>query len=387
MKLNRCKNIRDLEILARRRLPAPIYHYMAGGADDEWSLTRNTEAFNHYELRPHQLNNVADVDLSTKLMGIPLSMPLILSPTGMSRLFHMGKEQAVAQGAAKFGPLYSLSTMGTATIEEIAAVADGPKMFQIYIFKDRGLTTEFVERCKAAKYDALCLTVDTPLAGNRERDFVHRMTLPPRFGIRALHSFFSHPGWMLQLLQDADFSLRNVVHRVDAIGSSIMGVVDYVNSQFDRTLTWDDAAWLSEQWPGPLVIKGLQTAEDARYAVEIGARAVMISNHGGRQLESTPAPIDCVTAMRDEVGDRLELIVDGGIRRGTHIMKALALGADACSIGRPYLYGLAAAGQPGVEHALGIFHEELLRNMALIGCRSVSELTRQKIQSTAPYAP
>jgi L-lactate dehydrogenase (cytochrome) len=254
-------------------------------------------------------------------------------------------------------------------------------MFQIYILRDRGLTTEFVERCKAAGYQALCLTVDMPLAGNRERDVVHGMSMPPRFGLRSLWSFATHPAWGFNVLRRPDFSLANVAHRVDAIGKGTISLVEYVNSQFDRTVTWDDAAWLAEQWPGPFVIKGLLTAEDALRAREIGATAVMISNHGGRQLDSAPAPIDCIQPIREAVGDTLELIVDGGIRRGTHIIKALALGADACSIGRPYLFGLGAAGQAGVERAIHLLREELERGMALMGCSAIAQLGTGRVRT------
>jgi L-lactate dehydrogenase (cytochrome) len=366
MKLDRCLNIADLRERARRRLPAPIYHYMEGGADDEWSLGRNTAAFDQYELLPSYLRNVETVDLSTRVLGSDLRLPFFTAPTGMSRLFHYGKEQAVARAADKFGTLYSLSTMATASIEETGALTNGPK--------------EFVQRCKAAGYNALCLTVDTPVAGNRERDAVHGMTLPPRISPGTLWSFARRPGWILSLLRDADFRLANLVHRVDAIGSGTTSIVEYVNSQFDRTLTWEDAAWLVDQWQGPFVIKGLQTAADARRAVEIGATAIMLSNHGGRQLDTTPAPVDCIAPVRDEVGDALELIVDGGIRRGTHVIKALALGADACSIGRPYLYGLAAGGQAGVERTLQILQDDLVRNMTLLGCRSLADLDVDTVQ-------
>jgi L-lactate dehydrogenase (cytochrome) len=382
MKLSRCLNIEDLHTRARSCLPAPIYHYLAGGADDEWSLRRNHDAFGQYELLPRYLRDVGKIDLSTRLVGLELRLPFFLSPTGMSRLFHREKEPAVARAAADFGTLYSLSTMATATIEDIAALNDAPKMFQIYIFKDRGLTVEFVERCKAANFDALCLTVDTPLAGNRERDAVHGMSIPPRLGWRGLLSFFRHPSWTAGLLRDADFSLANVVHRIDAIGSGALSIVEYVNQQFDRSLTWDDAAWLADLWPGPLVIKGLQTPEDARRALDIGASAVMISNHGGRQLDSTPAPVDCVVPMRDAIGDALDLIVDGGIRRGTDIIKALALGANACSIGRPYLFGLAAGGHAGVTRAISILEDELERDMALLGCPSISDLDNTYVQGS-----
>lgn len=380
MKLTRCNNIFDLRRMAQRRVPAPIFHYIDGGADDEWSLMRNTAAFDDYELLPSHLKNIESIDLSTRVLGTTLDLPLILSPTGMSRMFHHHKEIGVARAASKFGTLYSVSTMATTSLEEIAAVSDSPKMFQIYILQDRELTREFVERCKAAKYQALCLTVDTPLAGNRERDLVHGMSMPPRFGLKNLWSFASHTHWALNLLRDPDFRLANVVHRVDVIGSGTMGLIDYVNRQFDRTVTWDDAAWLAEQWPGPFVIKGLQTPDDARRAVEIGASAIMISNHGGRQLDTTPAPIDCLAPIRDAIGDALELIVDGGIRRGTHILKALALGADACSIGRAYLYGLAAGGQAGVEHTLHLLREELLRDTALLGCNRIDQVSENKVQ-------
>ena len=357
-----------------------MFHYIDGGADDEWSLGRNTEAFNDYELLPSQLQDVANISLRTKVCGRTLDMPIILAPTGMSRLFHHGKEVAIARAAEKFNALYTLSTMATTSLEEIAETTAGPRMFQIYILRDRELTSEFVRRCKQANYHALCLTVDTPLAGNRERDLVTGMRMPPRFTFKSLWSFATHPYWAMNLAFHPDFKLANVVHRVDALGQGAMGLIEYVNSQFDRTVTWDDAAWLAEQWDGPFVIKGLQTPGDAKRAAEIGATAIMISNHGGRQLEGTPAPIDCLAPIRDAVGDDIELIVDGGIRRGTHVIKALALGANACSIGRPYLYGLAAGGQRGVERALEILRSEIERDMALLGCSDVESLTRQHIR-------
>ena len=377
--LDKCHNIAHLRRLAKRRLPAPMFHYIDGGSDDEWSMGRNQSAFDDYQLLPNYLNDIDNIDLETTVLGCKLSMPLILAPTGMSRLFHHDKEYAAVKAADSFKTLYSLSTMATTSLEDIAAATDGPKMFQIYILKDRELTREFVQRCKSAGYKALCLTVDTPLAGNRERDLIHGMSMPPRFSLNSLLSFASHPRWALNLLRNPDFQLANVAHRVDAIGKGTVGLVEYVNSQFDRSINWDDAAWLAKQWDGPLVIKGVQSAADAKRALDIGASALMISNHGGRQLDCTPAPVDCLAPIRDAIGDQLELIVDGGIRRGTDIIKALALGADACSIGRPYLYGLAAGGQAGVERTLQLLKSELERSMALLGCRSVQQLGSQQI--------
>lgn len=374
MKLSACRNIEDLRKKAMSRLPSPMYHYIAGGADDEVSMQRNTDAFDDYQLMPNYLVDVGKIDTRTSLFGKQIDLPFFLSPTGMSRLFHHGKEHAVARAAEKFGTYYSLSTMATTTLEEIAESSGGPKIFQIYILKDRSLTTEFVERAKAARYDALCLTVDTAMAGNRERDLMTGMTIPPSFGLNSLMSFASSPSWVMNFMLHPKFNVENVAHRVDALKAGSMGLVQYVNEQFDRTVTWDDAAWLAKQWDGPLILKGLQSPTDAQRARDIGASAIMISNHGGRQLDGAPAPIDCVKSIRDAVGDSLELVVDGGVRRGTHVIKALAAGANACSIGRPYLYGLAAGGQPGVEQALNILKTEIERNMALLGCRQIADI-------------
>jgi len=383
MRLDRCFNIADLRELARRRLPAPMFHYIDGGADDERSLARNTSAFDDYEFLPRVLRDISQIDLSTSILGGKIDLPFFLAPTGMSRLFHRDKELAVARAAGAYKTLYSLSTMGTTSIEDIAALGAGPLMFQVYIFRDRGLTRELVQRCQAAKVQALCLTVDTPLAGNRERDRVHGMSMPPRLTLGSAWSFATHPAWAAGMLLNPDFQLANVAHRVDAIGSGTIGLIDYVNKQFDRSISWRDAAWLAEQWGGPFVIKGLLRAEDARQAASIGATAVMLSNHGGRQLDSAAAPVSCVASVRDAVGDALEIIVDGGIRRGTHVLKALALGADACSIGRSYLYGLAAGGQRGVERALHLLREELLRDMALLGCQRLDQVSPDLLRAIA----
>jgi L-lactate dehydrogenase (cytochrome) len=385
MRLSRCHNIADLRRMAKQRLPAPMFHYIDGGSDDEWSLRRNTTAFDDYELWPNYLRDVSAIDLSTTLLGQKVAWPVVLAPTGMSRLFHHEAEPAVARAAQTFGTFYTLSTMGTTRIEEIAAQGAGPWMFQIYILKDRALTSEFVERCKAAKFQALCLTVDTALAGNRERDRVTGMVLPPRFSLKSIASFASRPRWALHLLMNPDFQLANVVHRVGNLGT--VSLIDYVNGQFDRTVTWDDVAWLVEQWGGPFVLKGIQSPADAKRAVDVGATAIMLSNHGGRQLDAAPAPVDCVAPIRHAIGDRLELIVDGGVRRGTHVIKALALGANACSIGRPYLYGLASGGQRGVEHALGLLRSELERSLALLGCQRISEIGPDHIGRVGQHAP
>jgi L-lactate dehydrogenase (cytochrome) len=379
MKLLHCHNIADLRTQARRKLPSPMFHYIDGGADDEWSLRHNTGAFDQWTLQPNYLTDVGSVNLDTRVLGCDLKLPFFLAPTGMSRLFHHHKELGVARAAAKHGTMYSLSTMATTSLEDVAAASTGCKMFQVYIFKDRGLTRELVQRCKAAGYRSLCLTVDTAIGGNRERDRREGMTIPPRLTVKNFFSFAASFGWVFNSALHPDFRLANVAHRVDALKGGALGIIEYVNQQFDRTVTWKDAEWLAQEWNGPFAIKGMSTAHDAKLAVSIGASAAMLSNHGGRQLDSAPAPIDTLRPVRDAVGDRLELIVDGGIRRGTHILKALALGANACSIGRPYLYGLAAGGEAGVDRAIQLLSDEVARGLALLGCRTIADLGEQHV--------
>ena len=298
----------------------------------------------------------------------------MIAPTGASRLFHAEGEPAVARAAAEFGMPYSLSTVGTTTIEDVAAIGEHPKIFQIYVFKDREMTRAFVQRCKASNYTALCLTVDTPVAGNRERDYVYGMMATAKPALASVPSMLRHPGWLYRAVVRKDMELVNITQGQDSQKFTDTSVMDFIDKQFDRSLTWKDVEWLASEWGGPLVIKGVQTVDDCRKAADSGATAVMLSNHGGRQLEGSSAPVDCVSAVADALRDRLEIICDGGVRRGTHVVKALALGANACSIGRAYLYPLAAGGQAGVERGLGLLQAEVQRTMALIGCDAIEKL-------------
>lgn len=379
MGITKCNNLMDFRAIAKRRLPTPVFHYIDGGADDEVTLRRNTSAFDDYELMPSQLHDVSEVRMQSSLFGEAVDWPVMISPTGASRLFHASGEPAVARAASKFGMFYSLSTLGTTTIENAAAASDGPKMYQIYIFKDRGLTEEWITRCKEAGYKALALTVDVAISGNRERDLVHGFAASPRSRIRQVASFARHPVWLYRALVQKNLDMVNITTSEAAAAALHAGVRQFIADQLERSLTWKDVEWLAERWDGPLVIKGVQSVEDCRRASESGASAVMISNHGGRQLDSAPAPVDCIRDVADALRDRLEIICDGGIRRGSHVVKALALGANACSVGRGYVYALAAGGQPGVERALTLLRAEVERTMALIGCNDVSDLNRRYV--------
>lgn len=368
-----CNNIMDFRRIARRRLPAPVFHYLDGGADDEWTLRRNTDAFNDYELLPAQLSDVSSVNLKSTLFGQSVDWPVMLSPTGASKLFHASGEPAVVRAAEKFGMAYGLSTLATTTIEEVAAAGNCPKMYQVYILKDRGVTASMIERCKASAYTALCLTVDTPVPGNRERDAVYGFS-SGRLRMRSVPSWIRHAGWLYRALVRKDMEMVNLATSDRPSQFDNMSLLEYFNDQLDRSLTWKDVEWLASQWDGPLVIKGIQTVADCRHALDSGATAVMLSNHGGRQLEGAPAPVDCIAEVADALHGKLEIICDGGIRRGTHIIKALALGASACSIGRAYLYPLAAGGEQGVIRGLSLLRDEILRSMALMGCDSIDKL-------------
>ncbi len=383
MNINRCFNIMDFRRIAKRKLPAPVFHYLDGGADDEWSLRRNTEAFNDYELQPAHLSNVSNIQMQTTLFGKQIDWPVMIAPTGASRLFNAGGEPAVVRAAEKFGMPYSLSTVGTTTIEDVGVIGDHPKVFQIYVFRDREMTRAFIERCKASQYTALCLTVDTPVAGNRERDYVYGMMATARPALASVPSMLRHPGWLYRAVIRKDMELVNITQGENVQKFTDSNVMEFIDSQFDRSLTWKDVEWLAAEWGGPLVIKGVQTVEDCRKAADSGATAVMLSNHGGRQLEGSPAPVDCIPAVADALRDRLEIICDGGVRRGTHIVKALALGANACSIGRGYLYPLAAGGQAGVERGLDLLQAEVKRALALVGCDSVEKLDGRYVKKRA----
>lgn len=373
--LRGCQNIADLRRVARRRVPAPMFHYMDGAAEDEITYRRNSSDFDHFELLPRNLVDISRIDCATTVLGQPVALPLILAPTGMSRLFHWEGERAVVRAAARAGTLYSLSTVGTHSIEEVAAESPGPKWFQIYVFKDRGLVTEFIQRCRAAHYHALCLTIDLPLTGNRERDFRTGMTLPPAFTLRSWLDFALHPVWSATYLTSPPFSMANVAHRVRSVDrDNVQTLMGYIGSQFDRTVTWDDAARMVEEWGGPFAIKGILTVDDAERALAIGASCLIVSNHGGRQLDHVPSPIEVLPEIAAAVGGRAEIILDGGVRRGTDILKALALGARACMSGRCYLYGLGAGGEAGVDKALRILREELERDMALLGTPTIADI-------------
>lgn len=377
--LDKALNIAALRSLARRRLPRPVFEFLDGGADDEETLRRNTRGFTNYALVPSVLNNdVSSIDLSTSLLGRQIDWPVILSPAGAARLFHCDGELAVARAAARSGTIFALSTMSNTSLEDVAVATSAPKLFQLYVFRDRGVTRELVDRCKSAGYHALCLTVDTPLGGNRERDRINGLSMPPRLTMRTSLSFAVRPGWSLDAWRRLDFTLANFegAARKPPPGLS---AVQYVNTLFDRTVTWKDVGWLADIWGGPLVVKGILSGEDSLHAADAGASAIMISNHGGRQLDAAATPFDQIARIRDAVGDRLSLILDGGVRRGTHVLKAIARGADACAIGRPYLFGLAAAGEAGVDHALQVLRGELERDMALLGCARIKEVGAKHI--------
>lgn len=360
--------------MAKQRLPSPIFHYIDGGADDEVTLARNTDAFETVDLVPNVLAGVGDIDMSVSVLGQQLKMPLFFAPTAMQRLFHHDGEFAIAQAAAKYGTMFGVSTIGTRGIEELGVYNDAPKFFQIYVHNDSALTTDLIARCKAANFNALALTVDTIVAGNRERDYLTGMTTPPKLTLRSLLSFAAHPSWTLNYVLREKFDLPNISQHTDTGSRTQSSVVDYINTQMKRTIDWDDAAAMIEEWGGPFAIKGVMSVDDAKRSVEAGASAIMISNHGGRQLDGSRSPFDQLPAILDAVGGDIEVIVDGGIRRGTHVLKALAMGATACSGGRMYLYALAGAGSAGVDRAMGLLRDEIERDMLLMGCPSIAKL-------------
>ena len=379
MNINDCLNYDDFRKLAKKKLPAPIFHYIDGGSDDEETLKRNTEAFNDCDLIPKVLANVGKPNLSTTVFGRKISMPIFLSPTAMQRLYHPEGDNASARAAEKFDTFYSMSTMANTTIEEIANVSSGPKIFQLYIHKDKSITDDLIDRCKRANFDGLCLTVDTIVAGNRERDHRSGFTTPPKLGLKSIISFASKPKWVFDYLANKKFELSNVKNKTEKGTNITKSVIQYINEQYDPGMNWNDAEYVIKRWGKPFAIKGIMSVDDAKKAVDIGCTAIMVSNHGGRQLNGSRSPFDQIKLISDAVGDKVDIILDGGIRRGTHVLKALAAGAKACSFGKAFLFSLSAGGQKGVEKLLQNMRDEIERNMILMGCKNLKDLDYSRL--------
>ena len=380
MKLSNCHNFQDFRKLARRRLPSPIFHYIDGAADDEITHRRNTLAYDDVDLVPSVLAGVENVDLSTTIFGRKIELPLYCAPTALQRLFHHEGERAVAKAAQKYRTMFGVSSLGTVSVEEIGAMIDTPKMFQFYFHKDRGLNNSMIERAKAAKFDVLALTVDTITGGNRERDLRTGFTSPPKLTLSSLFSFASKPMWTINYLTKPKFELPQLQDYVGEGTNIAMSIGEYFSTMLDQSVNWNDAEKLCSQWNGHFALKGIMSVEDAKKAVDIGCTGIMVSNHGGRQLDGARAPFDQLAEIVDAVGDKIDVICEGGIQRGTHILKALSMGAKACSGGRLYLYALAAAGQAGVERALNQYRTELERDMKLMGCTSIDQLNRSNLR-------
>ena len=375
-----CHNFQDFRKLAKRRLPAPIFHYIDGAADDEITYKRNTSSFDDVDLVPNVLKGVDEVDMSVQVMGQKLDMPVYCAPTALQRLFHHEGERAVGKAATKHGTMFGVSSLATVTVEEIAKIAPGPKMFQFYFHKDRGLNDMLLERARAAKFEVMALTVDTITGGNRERDLRTGFTSPPKLTPASLFSFATHPMWAWNFLTKEKFDMPHLSGHVSAGTNLAVSVGDYFSTMLDQSMNWDDAEKLCRQWDGQFALKGIMSVEDAKRAVDIGCTGIMVSNHGGRQLDGSRAPFDQLAEICDAVGDKIDVICEGGIQRGTHVLKALSVGAKACSGGRMYLYALAGAGQAGVEKALGNFRNEIERDMKLMGVTSLDQLSRDNLR-------
>ena len=376
-------DVDDLRRIARRRLPRGVFDYVDGAAEDERTLAANAAAFARTTFKPRVLRDVGSVDPATTILGRPTPLPLVLSPTGFTRIVTPGGELDVARAAARVGLPYTLSTMSTRSIEEVRAVGDGRLWLQVYVWRDRGLVREMVERAAAAGYEALMITVDTAVLGRRERDVRRGFSLPPKIGLDTLLDGMLHPAWTWQFVRGEPIRFANVVGRDVGDGTSAVSLAQYVSTQFDPSMSWDDVAWFRSVWDGPIIVKGIQTVADARLAGDAGIDAIALSNHGGRQLDDAPTPYDLVAPVADAVGDGLEIYCDGGVRRGSDVVKAVAGGARACMIGRAYLYGLGAGGERGVDHVLADFDAGVRRTMALVGARTVGDLTRELIETAA----
>lgn len=379
MRLTNCHNFHDFRRLAKTRLPSPIFNYIDGGADDEVTLRRNSDAFNTVDLVPNVLRGVENVDLSVTVMGQKLALPVYLSPTALQRLFHHQGERATAAAAEKFGTMFGVSSLGTVSMAELAAKHKTPQVYQFYFHKDRGLNRAMMQSAKTAGIQVMMLTVDSITGGNRERDLRTGFSIPFRLTLGGVAQFAIKPRWGINYVCHEKFSLPQLDEHIDMKGDSLT-IGRYFSEMLDPSLSWDDVAQMVAEWGGPFCLKGIMSVADAKRAADIGCAGIVLSNHGGRQLDGSRAGFDQLDEIVQAVGDRLDVMIDGGVQRGSHVLKALALGAKAVGLGRAYLFPLAAAGQAGVERALTLMQAELTRDMRLMGAKSVAELSRDHLR-------
>ena len=379
MRLSDCHNFHDFRELARRRLPGPIFNYIDGAADDEVTYRRNTASFERCDLVPSVLRGVEGVDLSVTVMGQKLAVPFYCSPTALQRLFHHRGERAVAAAASKQGTMFGVSSLGTVSMEELRKAYATPQMYQFYFHRDRGLNRAMLQRAKEAGIEVMMLTVDSITGGNRERDLRTGFSIPFRLTLGGMLQFALKPMWGLNYVTHERFRLPQLDQHID-MGGDAMSIGRYFTEMLDPSLSWKDVAEMVRDWNGQFCLKGVMSVDDAKRAADIGCTGVVLSNHGGRQLDGSRAAFDQLAEVVDAVGERLDVMMDGGVQRGTHVLKALSLGAKAVGIGRFYLFPLAAAGEPGVERALGLLRTEIERAMKLMGCASIGQLSRGNLR-------
>ena len=379
MRLTDCHNFHDFRRLAQRRLPGPIFNYIDGGADDETTLRRNTQSFEDCDLVPNILRGVSEVDLSVTVMGQRIDLPVYLSPTALQRLFHHEGERATAAAAETFGTMFGVSSLGTVSMEELAKKHRNPQVYQFYFHKDRGLNRAMMQKAKDSGIKVMMLTVDSITGGNRERDLRTGFSIPFRLTAAGAAQFAMKPAWGINYLRHEKFSLPQLDAHIDMKGDTLT-IGRYFTEMLDPAMSWDDVAAMVAEWDGQFCLKGVMSVADARRAADIGCTGIVLSNHGGRQLDGSRSGFDQLEEVVQAVGDRLDVMIDGGIQRGTHVLKALSLGAKAVGLGRFYLFPLAAAGQAGIERALTQLKAEILRDMRLMGAKSVADLNRDNLR-------
>jgi L-lactate dehydrogenase (cytochrome) len=379
MRLRSCHNFHDFRELARRRLPRPIFDYIDGGADDEVTLRRNSQSFERCDLVPNVLRGVGVIDTSVTVMGKKLAVPFYCSPTALQRLYHHDGERAVAAAAANYGTMFGVSSLGTVSLEELRKKYATPQVYQFYFHKDRGLNRAMLQRAKDAGVDVMMLTVDAITGGNRERDLRTGLTIPFRLTLGGMVQFILKPTWGFNYLSHERFTLPQLDKHID-IGGEALSIGRYLTEMLDPSINWDDVAEMVQLWNGQFCLKGVMSVDDAKRAIDVGCSGLVLSNHGGRQLDGSRTAFDQLAEIVDAVGDRIDVMMDGGVQRGTHILKALSIGARAVGIGRYYLFPLAVGGQEGVELALELLRTEIDRDMKLMGCTKVSQLSRANLR-------